>query len=92
MQSVHLKCTEGEVMTNVNVTEFRKNLPEYLNQAIGGKEIHVTRRGRIIATLSPPVDQKKAARKRLAKLCSKAEVGDVETPVDETWEALDADS
>lgn len=55
-------------MKEVNVTELRQNLPEYLAQVRRGARIRVTSRGNVIAELAPPVpspDSVAAARKRL---------------------------
>ncbi len=41
-------------MTDVSVTEFRQNLPFYLDRARHGERIRVTSRGEVIAELSGP--------------------------------------
>ena len=41
-------------MISVNITDLRQNLPAYLEKARKGQRIHVTRRGKVIAELSPP--------------------------------------
>jgi len=56
-------------MNDVNVTELRQNLPEYLAQVAKGERIRVTHRGRVIAEISPPTpveDVAAMARARLA--------------------------
>ena len=55
-------------MKDVNVTELRQNLPEYLARAERGETLRVTSRGRAIAQLAPPVAhgaEAQAARERL---------------------------
>ena len=74
-------------MTEVNVTELRQNLPEYLADVKKGNELKITVHGKVIARIVPEVDAKDAARKRLAALRAKCKVGDVITPTDEKWNA-----
>jgi antitoxin (DNA-binding transcriptional repressor) of toxin-antitoxin stability system len=55
-------------MKNVNVTELRQNLPEYLARVKRGERLRVTSRGKVIAEIAPPVATKEeiaAARRRL---------------------------
>lgn len=55
-------------MKDVNVTELRQNLPEYLARVRRGERLRVTTRGRAIAEISPPSssgDEAEAARARL---------------------------
>ena len=74
-------------MTSVSVTEFRRCLPEYLDRVVTGEEVHITRRGRVIARLTLPEDSRNTARKKLEALRAVARIGDVEAPIDVTWEA-----
>jgi prevent-host-death family protein len=74
-------------MSEVNVTELRQNLPEYLADVKKGKEIKITVHGKVIARIVPEVDAKDVARKRLAALRAKCRVGDVISPMNEKWNA-----
>ena len=74
-------------MSEVNVTELRQNLPEYLADVKKGKELKITVHGKVIARIVPEVDAKAAARKRLAALRAKCKVGDVISPTDAKWNA-----
>ena len=74
-------------MQEVNVSELRSHLPEYLARAELGEEILVTRRGRVIARLSAAQDHRANAKRQLAALRARARVGDVVSPVGESWEA-----
>lgn len=74
-------------MINVNVTELRNHLPEYLKRVKAGEEVTVTSRGKVIARLVPEVDEVLAARKRLEELRRHSWVGDVVLPLDVEWEA-----
>lgn len=42
------------IVTDVNVTDLRQNLPSYLARASRGERIRVTSRGAVIAEISGP--------------------------------------
>jgi prevent-host-death family protein len=77
-------------MLNVNVTELRNHLPEYLKKVKAGEEVAVTSRGKVIARLVSEVNEVAAARTRLEGMRSQSQVGDVVSPLDHDWEALRA--
>jgi prevent-host-death family protein len=79
-------------MIEVNVTEFRNHLPEYLGQVRKGEDIFLTSRGRIVARVMPVTDERAAAREALFLLRGKCRIGDVVSPLAEKWEASDAGS
>jgi prevent-host-death family protein len=74
-------------MSEVNVTELRQNLPDYLAEVRKGKELKITVRGKVIARIVPEQDVRNAARQRLAALRTKCKVGDVVSPTGERWRA-----
>lgn len=74
-------------MSEVNVTELRQNLPDYLAEVRKGKELKVTLRGKVIARIVPEKGVKNAARQRLAALRKRCKVGDVVSPTGERWTA-----
>lgn len=55
-------------MTDVNVTELRRQLPAYLARAAGGERVRVTRRGAVVAELGPPTRQAKQADRARSRL------------------------
>lgn len=71
-------------MLQINTTEFRKHLFEYLDH-IDGKSIELVRHGQVIARLVPVENKQEAAKKRLMKLRKTAKIVDVETPLKATW-------
>ncbi|MDJ0762096.1 MAG: type II toxin-antitoxin system prevent-host-death family antitoxin [Myxococcota bacterium] len=79
-------------MTSVNVTEFRKHLQIYLAMASSGEEVEVTRRGVLVARLTPPSDSRDRAKRSLRELRKKMKLGDVESPIEVSWEADSASS
>ena len=78
-------------MLNVNVTELRNHLPDYLKKVKAGEEVAVTSRGKVIARLVPELGETAAARQRLEALRGHSRVGDVVSPLEVEWEALRAD-
>ena len=75
-------------MKNVSISEFRANLLKYLTLTQHGERINVTSKGRVLATLTPPVSQQDAARIKLEKLAKTAVIHDVTTAIDGSWDAL----
>lgn len=79
-------------MLEVTVTTFRKHIPDYLGKVRKGEDISLTSRGKVIARLVPPADERLSAKEQLAALRAVCHVGDVVTPLDVEWEANSADS
>jgi len=77
-------------MLEVNVTELRKHLPQYLKRVGAGETVRITSRGRVIARLLPDRQQADESAERLAALRGSVIVGDVVDAGDEAWSA-DAD-
>ena len=73
-------------MLTVNISDLRANLLKYLEKANHGEQITVTTNGRVLATISPPVDTKAAAKAQLNQLAESAKVYDVTSPTDESWD------
>ena len=64
-------------MVEVNVTELRSHLPEYLSKANSGETVLVTSRGKVVARILPPGDVKENAAESLRQLRKKCVIGDV---------------
>ena len=75
-------------MEIVNISDFRSNLLKYLEKASSGCQIIVTSNGRLLATLSPPLNQRELARKQLKALASTAKIHDITSPTDAEWEVF----
>ena len=73
--------------TEVNVTEFRRNLPAYLDEVKKGNEIEVTSRGKVIARIVAGGDPHQEARERLLAIRKHCYVGDVQSPTGAVWDA-----
>ena len=79
-------------MIKVTVSTFRKHIPDYLGRVRLGEDIALTSRGKVIARLVPPADERQIAQEQLAALRAASHIGDVITPLEEKWEADCADS
>lgn len=75
-------------MQTVNISDFRANLLKYLEKANKGEQISVTTNGKLLATISPPVDRKVLARQQLKELAASAKLYDVLTPTGSDWNAM----
>lgn len=73
-------------MLEVSVTTFRNHIPDYLDKVRKGEDIALTSRGKVIARLLPPEDERQKARQRLAELRAISRIDDVISSVDEEWE------
>lgn len=79
-------------MLEVSITTFRKHIPDYLGKVRKGEGVSLTSRGKVIALLVPPMDERQAAREQLAALRTSCHIGDVVSPLDTAWEADSADT
>ena len=75
-------------MQTINISEFRANLLKCLEVANSGKKISVTSNGKLMATIIPPENQKKQARKQLEALAINAKIFNVTSPIDTDWDVL----
>ena len=78
-------------MQQVNVTELRSNLPQYLQKVRKGVELQITSHGKSIARLIPEHGDVEEAKKRLLELRGTMIIGDIASPIDSDWGA-DADN
>lgn len=72
---------------HVNVTQFRRQLPAFLQKARTGTPVSITSHGKVIARLVPEEDAAAAAKARLVAMRDKAVIVDVESPLDVKWNA-----
>ncbi|MDE1465554.1 type II toxin-antitoxin system Phd/YefM family antitoxin [Spartinivicinus poritis] len=75
-------------MQTINISDFRANLLKYLEIANAGEQISVTSNGKLLATITPPENQRELARKQLKAIASNAKINDVTTPIESEWDAL----
>lgn len=74
-------------METVNISDFRANLLKYLEKVSEGQQITVTTNGRVLATLSPPVQIRETSRSQLTELAASAKIHDVTSAVQVDWDA-----
>lgn len=75
-------------MQTINISDFRANLLKYLEIANSGEQISVTSNGKLLATVIAPVDRRALARDQLSALAATATLGDVLSPTDSDWDAM----
>ncbi|MDQ7053053.1 MAG: type II toxin-antitoxin system prevent-host-death family antitoxin [candidate division KSB1 bacterium] len=75
-------------MDTVLIHEFRANMEQLLKKVQSGETIIIMDHGQPIARLCPVEDTRENARKALKKLAKTAVVGDVVSPLHESWEAM----
>lgn len=75
-------------MAQINITELRKHLPQYLKRVGKGETLQITSRGKVVARIIPEEDQRTAALNRLKIIRGSTIKGDILSPVtDEIWSA-----
>ena len=72
-------------MQTVSIGDFQANLLKYLKLANSGEIISVTSEGELLATITPPENQKEIATKQLDLLSKTAIIHDVVSPIDTDW-------
>ena len=75
-------------METVGISKLRENLLLYIKKAQEGQIITITSRGRQVARLVPVEDRMKEARNILRELRKTAVLGDIVSPIGETWEVM----
>ncbi len=78
-------------MQQIAVSELRANMMKILKKIEHGASIDITSRGHVVAKLVPPDFSKRLAREKLAKIGKKAKIGDVISPIDTDWKAIEND-
>ena len=74
-------------MRQVNITELRSHLPDYLGQVQRGEELEITSHGKTIARILPREDIRETAKTQLKALRGKMRMGDIISPIGEAWGA-----
>lgn len=76
-------------MKYVNISELRHKLLKYLTRVQPGEQINVTSRGALLTTVTPPINQRDAARAKLGKLAQTVVILDVVSPVEDNRDAVE---
>lgn len=88
-----LLCTiqlynQGGPVIRVAISEFRSHVLSYLNKTKNGQEVVILSRGKEMARLLPPKSSQDQARQKLADLAKSSKIGDIVSPVVQSWDAL----
>lgn len=75
-------------MQTINISDFRANLLKYLEMASSGEQISVTSNGKLLATITPPANQKELAKQQLQALAATASIHDITSPADAEWDVM----
>jgi len=67
-------------MQTANISEFRENLASYVKKANYGESFNITSDGKVMATLTVPVNQRELAKTKLNTLAASAVIGNVVSP------------
>ena len=73
-------------METIAASKLRENLMKILKQIEKGSSLLITSRGRPVAQLNPPPEADKAAQTALSELAKTAVIGDIVSPLNESWE------
>ncbi len=75
-------------MITVPTSEFRANMPAFLEKVKKGAKVSLTSHGKVVAMINPPSESDEL-RHRLERLRKGAWVGDILNPLGPKWEAQD---
>ena len=75
-------------MEKIAISTFRDNLSVYLKRVQKGQAYTITSRGNEMARLVPIEDKWNRSREILHKLSRTATIGDILSPIDEEWKAM----
>ena len=75
-------------MVTIAVSDLRANLMQVLEQIKGGAQIQITSHGKVVAHLVPANETLDQAKLTLKQLAENAQVGDMISPIDETWDLV----
>jgi prevent-host-death family protein len=75
-------------MSTVAISHLRAHLPEYIEKTQKGEIFYITSHGKNLACLTPPVNVQNQAREKLRAIKAQCHVGDVITPINTQWDAM----
>lgn len=74
-------------MNSIAVSDLRANLMNVLGQIKKGAKIQITSHGKVIAKLVPADESQENAKIELMRISDSASIGDIISPIDESWDA-----
>jgi prevent-host-death family protein len=75
-------------MDTIAVSDLRANLMKVLKKIEHGNEVDITSRGKVVAKLVPPDYVKEIAIEKLKALRKNAVLGDIISPINVKWKAV----
>ena len=75
-------------METIAISELRANLMKVIADIQHGSKIYITSRGKVVAKLVHPDEDKENAKKRLKEIGKTAVLQDIITPIDVQWEVM----
>ena len=75
-------------METIAVSELRANLMKVITDIQHGSRKYITSRGKIVAKLVPPDEDKENAKKKLKNISKTAVLHDLISPIDVQWKVL----
>ncbi len=79
-------------MNTIPVSELRANLMKVIKEVEHGSIIKITSRNKVVAKLVPPGNNRDEAKNKLKELSKSAVIGDIISPIDSKWKALNNDN
>ncbi len=79
-------------MNKIPVSELRANLMKVIKEIEHGNIFNITSRGKVVAKLVPPGTGKEDAKKKLKEIGKSAVIGDLVSPINSKWDALNNDN
>ena len=75
-------------METIAISELRANLMKVITDVQHGSKIYITSRGKVVAKLVHPDEDKKSAKKRLKEISKTAILLDIISPIDVQWKVM----
>ncbi len=75
-------------MEKIGISRLRGNMSVFLKKVQKGQVITITSRGHEMARLVPVEDKREKSREILREIGKNATIGDILSPIDEEWEAM----
>ena len=76
-------------METIGISKLRQNLQGFLKKVEAGETITITSRGHKLAMLVPIKKDSDKSRKMLQHLRKSAVIGDIVSPIEDEWDAME---
>jgi prevent-host-death family protein len=79
-------------MDTIQVSKLRANLMKVIKEIKQGSTINITSRGKVVAKLVPPGNNRERVKNKLKEISKSAVLKDIISPIEADWEVLDNDN